>query len=67
MKRTKAYQAGLLSLSLLLSGMFSSCANDDPPKPYGVLPSPDQMEWQKNGILYVYPFRPQYIYRCGVG
>lgn len=47
MKRTKTYQAGLLSLSLLLSGMFSSCTNDDPPKPYGVLPSADQVEWQK--------------------
>ena len=47
MKRIKTYQAGLLSLSLLLTGVFSSCTNDDPPKPYGVLPSADQLEWQK--------------------
>lgn len=58
MRRTRTYQAGLLSLSLLLSGMFSSCSNDDPPKPYGVLPSEAQMEWQKMEYYMFIHFGP---------
>lgn len=58
MKRIKTYQAGLLSLSLLLTGVFSSCTNDDPPKPYGVLPSADQLEWQKMEYYMFVHFGP---------
>lgn len=60
MKYTRYFQVGMLSLSLLCTGILSSCDNksDDPPQPYGVLPSQSQMDWQKMEYYMFVHFGP---------
>jgi len=59
MKYTCIYLSGLLSLSLILTGSFTSCNKSvDPPKPYGVLPSSDQLAWQKMEYYMFIHFGP---------
>ncbi|MDU1903602.1 MAG: alpha-L-fucosidase [Dysgonomonas sp.] len=59
MKYPRFYKPGLLSLSLLFAGAFSSCDNTaEPPKPYGVIPSEYQVEWQKMEYYMFIHFGP---------
>jgi alpha-L-fucosidase len=60
MNYTKFLHIGMLSFGMLCTSTFMSC-NDksvDPPKPYGVLPSPDQLEWQKMEYYMFVHFGP---------
>lgn len=60
MKYARVYGAGLMSLGLIFSGIFSSCDGNaiDPPKPYGAIPTEHQMEWQKMEYYMFIHFGP---------
>ena len=60
MKKTQILEAGILSLCLLFSATFVSCdsKSDDPPKPYGVLPTQSQLDWQKMEYYMFIHFGP---------
>lgn len=60
MKYTRIYRNGLLSLSLIVPGIFSSCDGNSaaPPQPYGVIPTEHQMEWQKMEYYMFIHFGP---------
>lgn len=57
----KFYHADFFFRSLLFAAIFMSCSNSksvDPPKPYGVLPSEAQIEWQKMEYYMFIHFGP---------
>lgn len=60
MKKTRIIEASILSLCMLFSATFVSCdqKSDDPPKPYGVLPSESQLDWQKMEYYMFIHFGP---------
>jgi alpha-L-fucosidase len=58
---TQRFFCGLLSFILLTTTIFVGCKSNtpvDPPKPYGVLPSDEQIEWQKMEYYMFIHFGP---------